>query len=45
MVSAAPTAGPTDEEGNPYAGWIASLVLVVVVLAIGAGLWYHFHGF
>ena len=43
-MSAAPTVGPLDEEGNPYAGWLASLLLVALVLVIGAALWFHYHG-
>jgi hypothetical protein len=43
-MSASTSLGTGDEEGNPYAGWIASLLLVVVVLAIGAALWFHYHG-
>ncbi len=44
-MAASANAGATEEEGSPYAGWMASLVLVVLVLVIGAALWFHYHGF
>jgi hypothetical protein len=44
-MAASANADATEEEGSPYAGWAASLLLVVLVLAIGAGLWFHYHGF
>jgi hypothetical protein len=34
-----------DEEGNPYVGWIASLALIALVLAVGSVLWIHYHGY
>jgi hypothetical protein len=33
-----------DEGGNPYLGWLVSLLLIALVVAIGAGLWIHYHG-
>ncbi len=35
---------PFEDEGNPYIGWIAGLVVIVGVLAVGAALWIKFHG-
>jgi hypothetical protein len=26
-----------------YKGWILGLLLIVILLAVGAGLWLHFH--
>ncbi|HEV2519613.1 MAG TPA: hypothetical protein VGX00_03195 [Thermoplasmata archaeon] len=36
--------GTSEEEGSPYAGWLASCLLIAVVIAIGAALWFHYHG-
>ncbi len=33
----------TDDGRNPYAGWIAGLLGVVAILAIGGVLWFTFH--
>jgi hypothetical protein len=32
-----------DDDAGAYTGWIAAGVVIAVVLAIGAGLWFHFH--
>jgi hypothetical protein len=29
--------------GGSYGGWIASLLIIVAVLAVGASLWFWFH--
>jgi hypothetical protein len=41
MTSAAPTSA--SERLRGYAGWWISLALLVIVFAVGAGLWFYFH--
>jgi hypothetical protein len=37
-------AGKTGSRSwEPYKGWVIGLVIIVIVLAIGAGLWFYFH--
>lgn len=36
------SSGPTGS--GPYVGWAVGLALIVLVIAIGAGLWIHYHG-
>jgi uncharacterized membrane protein len=26
-----------------YKGWLLGLLIIVIVLLVGAGLWFHFH--
>ncbi|HEV2230756.1 MAG TPA: hypothetical protein VGV64_03600 [Thermoplasmata archaeon] len=38
---------PTSSESarlDSYRGWIAGIVLIGLVLAVGAGLWFRYHG-
>jgi len=28
---------------RPNVGWIAGLLVILAVLGVGAGLWFHFH--
>jgi hypothetical protein len=32
-----------DEGGGSNAGWIAGFIVIAVVCAIGAGLWFSYH--
>jgi len=35
--------GASVDDRNPYAGWIAGLIGVVAILAIGGVLWFTYH--
>ncbi len=32
-----------EDDRGAYAGWIAGGLVILAVLAIGAGLWFHYH--
>jgi hypothetical protein len=32
-----------DSRWDLYKGWILGLFIIVIVLAVGAGFWLHFH--
>ncbi len=36
--------GPArDTRWDLYKGWVLGLLIVVIVLAVGAGFWFHYH--
>ena len=37
------TADPRGSAWDLYKGWFLGLILIVIVLSVGAGLWLHFH--
>jgi hypothetical protein len=42
MTSVAPSR-MDDEDRGAYIGWLAGGLVIVAVLAVGAGLWFHYH--
>jgi hypothetical protein len=36
-------ASSADTDRGVYSGWIASALVILAVLGIGAILWFHFH--
>jgi hypothetical protein len=37
-------AATSAAEGGAYTGWIAGALLILVILGIGAGVWFHHYG-
>jgi hypothetical protein len=42
-LGTAPGAKAADSRWDLYKGWLLGILIVVIVLAIGAGFWLHFH--
>ncbi len=42
MAAAGSRSNPEMREGT-YAGWWASVLIIVLVLAVGGGLWFYYH--
>ncbi len=40
---AASSASQLEDDRSAYTGWIAGSLVILAVLAIGAGLWFHYH--
>jgi hypothetical protein len=43
MATAAESRMAEDGDRGAYNGWIAAGIVILAVLAIGAGLWFHYH--
>ncbi len=43
MATASDTRMADDGDWSAYHGWIAAGIVILAVLAIGAGLWFHYH--
>jgi hypothetical protein len=41
MASPPPT--PLDDDRGAYTGWLVGGLIILAVLAIGGGLWFHYH--
>jgi hypothetical protein len=37
------TSATPEMRTGEYTGWIASLLVIVAVLSVGAGLWFYYH--
>jgi uncharacterized membrane protein len=42
-VASAPGGRTRNGRWDAYKGWLIGLLIIVIVLAVGAGLWLHFH--
>jgi len=41
MATSPPT--PFEDERGAYAGWLAGGLVILAVLLVGVGLWFHYH--
>ena len=39
----APDDRGTEDARNPYAGWLAGVLVILAVLAVGTGFWFFYH--
>jgi len=42
-VGSAPSRGARDSGWDLYKGWLIGVLIIVIVLAVGAAFWFHFH--
>lgn len=43
VIQSTPNDGVRESSWTLYKGWIVGLLIILVVLAVGATLWLHFH--
>jgi hypothetical protein len=42
-LGSAPSRRSVDSRWDLYKGWVLGLLIVVIILAVGAGFWFHYH--